>query len=243
MSLVRHGLADNALWLTDDGFALVRGHDLDLAVAPDARGHGEGRALAEAALTGAPADVTAWSHADHPAAAALARRFGFSATRALWVMTREAVRRRDPRRRGRDDPRLPGRPTPTRCSASTPRPSPTTPSRGRWTPPTWPSGWPSRGSTRRGCSSPTRVDGLLGFHWTKQHSAELGEVYVVAVDPAAQGRGLGKAVTAAGLAHLAARGVRRIILYVESDNEPAIATYSRLGFEHTSTHVQYSRTG
>jgi mycothiol synthase len=86
-------------------------------------------------------------------------------------------------------------------------------------------------------------EGLLAFHWTKQHSPELGEVYVVAVDPAAQGRGLGKAVTAAGLPHLAARGVRRIILYVESDNEPAIATYSRLGFEHTSTHVQYSRKG
>ncbi|HET7429997.1 MAG TPA: GNAT family N-acetyltransferase, partial [Nocardioides sp.] len=81
------------------------------------------------------------------------------------------------------------------------------------------------------------------FHWTKQHSPELGEVYVVAVDPAAQGRGLGRAVTAAGLAHLAARGVSRVILYVESDNHPAIATYSHLGFEHASTHVQYARSG
>ncbi|MGA8248944.1 MAG: mycothiol synthase, partial [Nocardioides sp.] len=84
-------------------------------------------------------------------------------------------------------------------------------------------------------------DRLLGFHWTKQHSPGLGEVYVVAVDPAAQGRGLGRAVTAAGLDHLAALGVRRVILYVESDNDPAIATYSRLGFTHTSTHVQYAR--
>ena len=84
---------------------------------------------------------------------------------------------------------------------------------------------------------------LLAFHWTKQHSRELGEVYVVAVDADAQGRGLGRAVTAAGLAHLASHGVRRIILYVESDNAPAIATYSRLGFTHTSTHVQYARKG
>ena len=34
--------------------------------------------------------MTAWSHADHPAAAALARRLGFEAVRRLWVMTREA---------------------------------------------------------------------------------------------------------------------------------------------------------
>ena len=85
-------------------------------------------------------------------------------------------------------------------------------------------------------------DRLLAFHWTKQHSPELGEVYVVAVDPSAQGRGLGRAVTAAGLAHLASAGVRRIILYVESGNEAAIATYSKLGFTHTSTHVQYGRS-
>ena len=51
---------------------------------------GIGTALAEAALAEAPRDVTAWSHADHPAAAALARRFGFKATRSLWVMSREA---------------------------------------------------------------------------------------------------------------------------------------------------------
>jgi mycothiol synthase len=82
---------------------------------------------------------------------------------------------------------------------------------------------------------------LLAFHWTKQHSPELGEVYVVAVDPAAQGRGLGRAVTAAGLDHLNGLGVGRVILYVESDNAAAIATYSRLGFAHTQTHVQYSR--
>jgi mycothiol synthase len=86
-------------------------------------------------------------------------------------------------------------------------------------------------------------DGLLAFHWTKQHSDTLGEVYVVAVDPAAQGRGLGRAVTAAGLAHLASLGVREIVLYVESDNAAAIATYSRLGFTHTQTHVQYARRG
>ena len=52
---------------------------------------------------------------------------------------------------------------------------------------------------------------VLGFHWTKVHpagtgeadaGAPVGEVYVLGVDPAAQGRRLGPALTLAGLAHL-----------------------------------------
>ena len=36
---------------------------------------------------------------------------------------------------------------------------------------------------------------LLGFHWTKVHNDSLGEVYVVGVDPTAQGRGVRAAPT------------------------------------------------
>ena len=84
-------------------------------------------------------------------------------------------------------------------------------------------------------------DGLLGFHWTKRHSAEVGEVYVVGIDPAAQGRGLGRVLTAAGLAHLASVGVSEVILYVESDNAAGRRLYEGLGFTHEAvdTHVQY----
>ena len=85
--------------------------------------------------------------------------------------------------------------------------------------------------------------GLLGFHWTKQHDDRLGEVYVVGVDPVAQGRGLGRVLTLAGLHHLAGLGIDEVLLYVESDNAPAVAVYSGLGFEHAAsdTHVQYAR--
>ena len=77
---------------------------------------------------------------------------------------------------------------------------------------------------------------LLGFHWTKEHSATLGEVYVVAVDPGAQGRGLGAALTLVGMEHLAARlsaagPESAVMLYVESDNPAAVKTYRGLGFE------------
>ncbi len=82
---------------------------------------------------------------------------------------------------------------------------------------------------------------LLGFHWTKVHTPELGEVYVVGVDPDAQGGGLGKALTLAGLAHLRRSGSREVMLYVESDNAPALAVYNRLGFTRWDSDAQYTK--
>jgi mycothiol synthase len=84
---------------------------------------------------------------------------------------------------------------------------------------------------------------MAGFHWTKQQSPTVGEVYVLAIDPAAQSRGLGKVLTVAGLRHLEQRGVKEVLLYTEADNVAAVALYSRLGFEHAAsdTHVMYAR--
>jgi mycothiol synthase len=85
---------------------------------------------------------------------------------------------------------------------------------------------------------------LLGFHWTKVHSGDLGEVYVVGVDPAAQGRGLGATLTLVGLHHLAARlsDSKRstVMLYVEADNSAAVKTYQRLGFDVFSVDAAYA---
>jgi mycothiol synthase len=88
-------------------------------------------------------------------------------------------------------------------------------------------------------------DRLLGFHWTKVHSADLGEVYVVGVDPAAQGRGLGHVLTLAGLRHLADRlagaAEPTVLLYVESDNVAAVRTYERLGFTVHTIDTAYAK--
>lgn len=81
---------------------------------------------------------------------------------------------------------------------------------------------------------------ILGFHWTKVHPADppaepapLGEIYVLAVDPASPIRHLGGVLTAAGLDYLAEQGLSRALLYVEADNEPALRLYRRFGFaEH-----------
>jgi mycothiol synthase len=87
---------------------------------------------------------------------------------------------------------------------------------------------------------------LLGFHWTKVHSSDLGEVYVVGVDPAAQGRGLGAVLTLIGLHHLADRlsgsSQPTVLLYVEADNAGAVKTYQKLGFEVFSVDAAYAAT-
>ncbi len=84
-------------------------------------------------------------------------------------------------------------------------------------------------------------DKVVGFHWTKVHPDGTGEVYVVGIHPDAQGGGLGRALTLAGLHYLREKKVPEIILYVESDNAPALAVYTRLGFTLRYTNVAYQR--
>jgi mycothiol synthase len=92
-----------------------------------------------------------------------------------------------------------------------------------------------------------KTDALLGFHWTKVHTDEpgLGEVYVVGVDPSAQGSGLGGLLTSVGVAYLArqlaAAAHPTVMLYVESDNAAALRTYRRLGFTEHSVDTAYAR--
>ena len=83
----------------------------------------------------------------------------------------------------------------------------------------------------------TDAEGVLGFHWTKRHPGDTGEVYVLGVHPRGGGRGLGGVLLDAGLAHLAAGGNSRVILYVDAGNAPAVALYERSGFRvvHTDT--------
>ena len=89
------------------------------------------------------------------------------------------------------------------------------------------------------------VDGeVVGFCWTKVHDAQspaLGEIYAIAVHPDHHGKGLGRTLTLAGLAHLAGRGLRHAILYVESDNRPARRMYEALGFDREFTNSAYQR--
>ena len=236
------GMAD--VLSEDDAFALVHDGDLSLVVRPTMRGRGLGTALLGRLETSYAGGLTAWSHGNHPAAARLAAAYDWDRVRDLWVMRR---------------------------SSSLPLPDLEVPA--GVTIRSWRDGdadaivavnaaafahHPEQGAmdaanlARRmaepwfdpaGLLIAEDASGVLGFHWTKRHDDRTGEVYVVGVAPAAQGRGLGKVLTLAGLHHLVGAGVDEVLLYVESDNAPAVAVYSRLGFGHADadTHVQYRR--
>ncbi|MFJ8585604.1 mycothiol synthase [Streptomyces sp. NPDC093595] len=81
---------------------------------------------------------------------------------------------------------------------------------------------------------------VVGFHWTKVHAEDqLGEVYVLGISPQAQGGGLGKALTAIGLRHLAAQGLPTAMLYVDADNTAAVRVYERMGFTTHEVDLMY----
>ncbi|MDT9409464.1 mycothiol synthase [Corynebacterium rouxii] len=85
---------------------------------------------------------------------------------------------------------------------------------------------------------------VAGFHWTKRHGdleeGADGEVYVVGLGSAYRRRGLGDLLIRMGLHHLEYEKARRVILYVEGDNQSARRAYDALGFHVTESHVTYS---
>jgi mycothiol synthase len=252
LQLKYRGLRDAALWLGDDGFALLHGSILDLAVHPMARNRGTGTALAKLALAEASAtvgSVEAWSHGDHPSAGRIAARVGVPKERELRIMTRPTAM-----------PVTPLDPPPgVRIRTFTPADEDTFlavnaaafahhPEQGHMTREDFEErsreAWfdPEGLLLAVPAEEDPAVPEILGFHWTKVHRDEdppYGEVYAVATNPTAVGRGLGNVLTAAGLVHLATRGVDDVILYVDGDNAPAIAVYERQGFTTVRTEVQY----
>jgi mycothiol synthase len=79
------------------------------------------------------------------------------------------------------------------------------------------------------------------LHDGQHHGHEpIGEVYVVGVDPGQHGRGLGRALTLAGLAYLRGRGLPDAMLYVDAENTSAIGLYTSLGFTRWDVDMEFT---
>lgn len=218
----------------------------EFVVHPDHRLHGHGRALGEALLAASGHRMRAWAHGGHPAARHLSVQLGLKLFRELRQLRMPLA----PGGAGLPEPVLP-----EGVTVRTFRPGQDD------------ADWlalnaaafahhPEQGSlTQRdlddrkaepwfdpaGFFLAFRGPRLVGFHWTKVHDdLGLGEVYVVAVAPGEQGSGLGRALTAIGLRHLAAaRALPGALLYVDADNPAALAVYDRLGFTTYELDLMY----
>lgn len=229
------------------GLALVRqdgddAHELELAVSPGARGRGHGRQLAETFLKDAEEagrTARAWAHGDGSPARGLAEALGMREERLLLKLAATL------------DPSIHGLPQggPRIVAFTMDRLDEVLEVNRRAF-----AHHPEQGSldrdgflarTREAWWSPERLllafsadDRVIGFHWLKVTEDEA-EVYVLAVDPATAGRGIGRALMHAGLAHLFEEAHERVVLYVDGDNTPAVKLYRSLGFEDAHRDVRW----
>jgi mycothiol synthase len=222
----------------------------ELVVHPRHRLRGHGTALLIAAASAARGQGQRfWAHGDEPGARAFAEKNGFQRSRVLWQMRRPLAAE------------LPEAPLPAGVTLRHFRPGADDeawlgvnarafahhPEQGRWT----------ASDLRLRIDEPwfdpegfllavDIEDTVLGFHWTKVHPAEgaepaIGEIYVLGVDPGGHRRGLGTALSVAGLEYLKGLGLAEAMLYVDESNPAAVALYRRLGFDIWSTDVMYAR--
>lgn len=216
----------------------------ELAVHPAHRRVGTGRALLRAVRT---SPVAVWAHGDLPAARALAEAEGLSRVRELLHLTRAVTPAdavddvADPEgievtafRAGADEEAW------VRLNAAAFAGHPE-------------QGWMGVADLRareaedwfdpdlfwlaRPAGEPKAEP--VASMWVKV-VGEAGEIYVLGVHPAAQGRGLGRLLTRRALRAMAGLGLSRATLYVEGDNVPARRTYEREGFRCAAIDVQYS---
>lgn len=228
----------------------VDGPSAEMVVAPALRRQGFGRSLITAALGQTDNRLRLWAHGGLAEASLMAEHLGFRRVRVLLQLRRSLLAP------------LPASAPPAGVTVRTFRPGADDeawlslnarafaghPEQGQWTLDDLHQRMAERWFDPAGFFLAERDALLIGFHWTKVHGRHshddhghepMGEVYVVGVDPSAQGLGLGRELTVVGLRYLRGLGLQHVLLYVEESNVGAIALYESLGFSRWDTDVLF----
>ncbi|PRQ11310.1 mycothiol synthase [Corynebacterium sp. 13CS0277] len=230
--------------------------NVELVVHPRARRRGIGTALWRAS-----SGRGAWAHGDLPQARAAAEAWGLHKTRELYVMAID----RETALRGIAAPEVSGLRRATYAEAVADFGAQVVdaawveanndafswhPEQGGWDVPRLHAAMDTDWFDADGVVFYLDGARVAGFHFTKWHGQQpsllgsgrtvRGEVYVVGLAGDYQGRGLGTPIVAEGVWHLLRRGAGEIVLYVEAENAPAVATYQKMGFRVVESHALYT---
>ncbi|HEX3811313.1 MAG TPA: mycothiol synthase [Mycobacteriales bacterium] len=221
------------------GFAYAADDSAELVVAPELRRQGVGTALLAALRDAGTADRI-WAHGRISAAQAFADHHGYLAERVLWQMRRPAgalpaaALPADVELR----PFVPGQDEQAWLAVNA-RSFAHHPDQGRMTLADLQAREAEPWFDPAGFLLAFRGGVLIGFHWTKIHPDGMGEIYVLGLDPAAQGMRLSTPLAIAGLRSLAERGAPESLLYVDESNAAAKHLYEKLGYHEFRADVQF----
>lgn len=239
--------------------------ELDLVVAPSARGRGFGNAALKSLLTKAgAAPLVAWSHGDNLAADALLARAGFTPRRTLLrlalapgLLPQSAdmpegftLRAYNPRSADGDiyDPASDAAAwVRVNAAAFTHHPE-----QGALTIDDFAARtaepWFDPGDLLLAHDAKGELAGSAWIKTVRTPASGPGsaaavetELYAIGVRPDLAGHGLGGALTRTALARMAEHRPIRVTLYVEGDNEAALTLYRRAGFTEDSRSRQWVR--
>lgn len=219
----------------------------ELVVTPRARNKGLGRALvAEVLAVAAENDAVpaVWAHGDLPAARAVASGSGLAVVRELWQMGADLPLEQEPAAVPdgvRLRPFVVGQDEHAWLAVNA-RAFAAHPEQGRMTLADLEAREREPWFDAADLVLAERDGVLVASVWLKiEPGRGTGELYVLGVDPDAQGQGLGRLLTARAVEHLTARGLDRIELYVSPQDEAALRTYTRAGLTRSRVDVQYGR--
>ncbi|MFC1958290.1 GNAT family N-acetyltransferase [Chloroflexota bacterium] len=84
-------------------------------------------------------------------------------------------------------------------------------------------------------------DRITGYCWTGPTDQQTGQIYMLGVAPDYRGKGIGRRLLLAGLAHLRSKGLQVAELTVDSENSSARALYQSIGFENRASTLWYEK--